>query len=258
MRRSFFLILLCSALLSCSSADGQVRVALSKTYSTYEAWLKKADPGIVIVNMYGLRPDSAAKLLETCSGLLLTGGEDVNPASYGKENELSKCEEIDHYRDTLEFRLIDRAKLLGMPVFGICRGEQILNVAMGGSLLTDIPTDAGTAVIHRSAQSSNGCPHPVNIEKNSVVYKLTGITRDTVNSYHHQAIDRVAPGFRVTARSDNGVAESLERINPEGASFMMALQWHPEKSTQKAALSVPFADYFVKHIRDYNRKLNKK
>jgi putative glutamine amidotransferase len=258
MRRYFLLVILCTGIFFNNSADAQLRVALSKTYGTYEAWLKKAEPSVVIVNMYGLRPDSAVKLLETCSGLLLTGGEDVDPSRYGKQNELTKCEEIDYYRDTLEFALIDRAKLLAMPVFGICRGEQILNVAMGGSLLTDLPTDVGTAVLHRSSQSTNGCPHLINIEKNSVIYTITKIASDTVNSYHHQAIDRIAPGFRVTAHSQNGVAESMERINPEGKPFMMAVQWHPEKSTQKAELSKPLADYFVSYIKDYSKTLTGK
>ena len=99
--------------------------------------------------MYGMTIDSALFILSTCQGLLLTGGEDVNPAFYGKLNELSKCEAIDNYRDSLELALINQALLVRMPVFGICRGEQILNVALGGTLLTDIPTDAGTKVAHR-------------------------------------------------------------------------------------------------------------
>ena len=234
-------------------SNGQIRIAVSKTSGTYEAWLKKAEPGTVIVNMYGRTVDSALSLLTTCSGLLLTGGEDVNPSRYGKGNELSKCEEIDNYRDSLEFALIEKAISLKMPVFGICRGEQILNVALGGTLLTDIPTDAGTTVIHRSGSGTAGCPHIVNINKNTVLFKLTGISKDTVNSYHHQAIDKIAPGFKISAVSDNGVAEAMEYESPEGKSFIMAVQWHPEKPTQKPQLSKPLADNFLSHIREYSR-----
>jgi putative glutamine amidotransferase len=255
MRRLIpFLITVLFILISIKS-NGQIRIALSKTYGTYEAWLKKAEPGTVIVSMYGLTVDSALTLLATCSGLLLTGGEDVNPARYGKERELSKCEEIDNYRDSLEYALIERAMRLKMPVFGICRGEQILNVALGGTLLTDIPADAGTAVIHRSSSSTRGCPHIVNIDKKSVLYKITAISRDTVNSYHHQAIDKIAPGFKISAFSENGVAEAMEYETPDGESFIMAVQWHPEKPTQKPELSKPLAENFLSHIRNYSKMI---
>ena len=253
MRRNTLFLTLFLFLITPQFSGGQIRIAVSKTFSTYEAWLKKADPSVEIVNMYGKKIDSAVIMLESCSGLLLTGGEDVNPARYGKGNELSKCEEIDNYRDSIEFALIKKAVALKMPVFGICRGEQILNVAMGGTLFTDIPTDVGTTVIHRSSTGTAGCPHLVKIDKNSVLFSLTGITRDTVNSYHHQAIDKIAPGFRITAYSENGVAEAMERIAPEGKPFMMAVQWHPEKATQKPELSKPLGDNFMKHVREYTK-----
>jgi len=253
-RLTTYLILVFLILVSIRS-NGQIRVAVSKTSPTYEAWLKRAEPGVVIVGMYGHGIDSAIAVLSTCSGLLLTGGEDVNPARYGKEKELAKCEEIDNYRDSLEFALIEKAVASEMPVFGICRGEQILNVALGGTLLTDIPTDAGITVLHRSSSDARGCPHNVNIDKKSVLFELTGIFRDTVNSYHHQAIDKIAPGFKVSAFSDNKIAEAMERISPEGKSFIMAVQWHPEKPTQKPELSRPLAENFLMHIREYSRIL---
>lgn len=255
MRRLIPYLIISLLILISISSNGQIRIAVSKTSGTYDAWLKKADAEAVIVSMYGSTIDSALTLLSTCSGLLLTGGEDINPARYGKGNELSKCEEIDNYRDSLEFALIEKAIRLKMPVFGICRGEQILNVALGGTLLTDIPTDVGTTVSHRSSSGTKGCPHAVNIDKKSVLYQLTGISRDTVNSYHHQAIDKVAPGFKISAFSENGVAEAMEPVSPEGKSFIMAVQWHPEKLTQKPELSRPLGENFLRHIRDYGKML---
>ena len=236
-----------------SVIEGQVKIAVSKSYNTYEAWLKKAEPSVEIVNMFGRRPDSAAALLQTCSGLLLTGGEDVNPARYGKENELSRCETIDNYRDSLEFALIKKAVEMKMPVFGICRGEQILNVALGGTLITDIPSEVGTSVIHRSSESTKGSPHLVIIDKKSVLSKVTGIKSDTVNSYHHQAIDKIAPGFRISAVSENSVAEAMEWETPAGKPFIMAVQWHPEKPTQKPELSEPLGKYYLKHVWEYSK-----
>ena len=258
MYKTTFTFILYLLLGICSVLQGQVRIAVSKTYSTYEAWLKKADPDVEIVNMYGRNIDSAVTLLKSCSGLLLTGGEDVNPSRYGKENELSKCEAIDNYRDSLEFALIKRAVEISMPVFGICRGEQILNVALGGTLLTDIPTDIGTAVIHRSSDNT-GSPHLIKIDEKSDLFRQTGVNTGTVNSYHHQAIDKIAPGFRISAISENGVPEAMERVSPGIKPFIMAVQWHPEKSTQKAVLSEPLGKYYLKQVREYRdaRKSNR-
>ncbi|MBK7713166.1 MAG: gamma-glutamyl-gamma-aminobutyrate hydrolase family protein [Bacteroidales bacterium] len=232
---------------------GQLRLAVSKTSPSYEEWIHVVDPDVVIVNMYGMSVDSALFVLSTCHGLLLTGGEDVNPVYYGKGNELSKCEEIDKYRDSLELSLISRALLVRMPVFGICRGEQILNVALGGSLLTDIPTDAGTAVVHRCPPGSKDCLHSVKIDKQSELYQLTKVENGLVNSYHHQAVDMVAPGMKISALSDNGVAEAIERELPLGKSFIMGVQWHPEALDKNPGLSRPLAVNFVEQVAKYKQ-----
>jgi putative glutamine amidotransferase len=231
----------------------QVRIAVSKTSERYEMWLHGADPNAVIVNMYGMGVDSALMVLSTCQGLLLTGGEDVNPAYYGKSNELSKCEEINNYRDSLELALINRAILVRMPVFGICRGEQILNVALGGTLLTDIPTDVGKQVAHRCPPGSKDCLHSVTIDPESDLYLITSVDNGMVNSFHHQAVDMVAPGMKVSARSENGVAESIEREMPLGKSFVMGVQWHPEALTANPGLSKPLADNFLGKVNDYRQ-----
>jgi len=248
--KNIFLVFLLAMFIS-ASVEGQIKIALSKaSLPTYENWLKAADPTVVIVNMYGLKIDSALKSLESCSGLLVTGGEDVNPVIYGKGDELAKCEAIDHYRDTLEIALIKKAHDMKMPIFGICRGEQILNVAFGGTLFTDIPTDKGTKVIHRN-ESFDGSPHGINIEEDSEVYKILGVQRGIVNSHHHQAVDKIAPGFRVAATSVDGVVEAIETINISESSFIMGVQWHPEKPTQNAELSKPFAIHFLNCVKSY-------
>jgi putative glutamine amidotransferase len=232
---------------------GQLRVAVSKASGNYETWLHGADPDAVIVNMYGMTVDSALFVLSTCHGLLLTGGEDVNPVYYGKLNELSKCEEIDNYRDSLELALIGRALLVRMPIFGICRGEQILNVALGGTLLTDIPTDIGKQIDHRCPPGSPECLHSMKIDKQSDLFLMTGLESGTVNSYHHQAVDMIAPDMKITAISENGVAEAIEREFPLGKSFIMGVQWHPEALDKNPGLSRPLADNFMEKIKAYKQ-----
>jgi putative glutamine amidotransferase len=233
--------------------NAQVRVAVSKTSGRYEKWLMNADPYVVIVNMYGMTIDSALFVLSTCHGLLLTGGEDVNPAWYGKTGELSKCEEIDNYRDSLELALISRALLVRMPIFGICRGEQILNVALGGTLLTDIPTDVGTSVAHRCPPGSEDCLHTVKIDPQSELYQFTSVDNGIVNSKHHQAVDMIAPGMKVSALSENDVPEAIEREMPLGKSFIMGVQWHPEALDKNPGLSKPLADNFIDQVGEYRK-----
>jgi putative glutamine amidotransferase len=239
--------------MSSGYTDGEVRVAVSKSSGSYEKWMKDADSSVIIVNMYGMTIDSALRILSSCQGLLLTGGEDVNPVYYNKLNELSKCEEINNYRDSLELALISRALILRMPIFGICRGEQILNVALGGTLLTDIPTDAGIQVTHRCPPGSNSCLHSIEIDQNSEIHELTGVEKGMVNSYHHQAVDKVAPGMKISALSENGVAEAIERELPLGKPFIMGVQWHPEKADQDPVLSKPLADNFLEQVNKYKQ-----
>lgn len=250
--KNFILItIFLTATAVCST--GQIRVAVSKTSDRYEKWLETADPYVVIVNMYGMTVDSALFVLSTCHGLLLTGGEDVNPAYYGKKNELSKCEEIDNYRDSLELALINRAILVRMPIFGICRGEQILNVALGGSLFTDIPTDVGNQVAHRCLPGSADCLHMVKIDPQSELFQATSVEKGIVNSFHHQAVDMIAPGMKIVAYSDNGVAEAIERDMPLGKSFIMGVQWHPEALDKNPGLSKPLAENFISVVKEYRQ-----
>jgi putative glutamine amidotransferase len=253
MKNQIRQVILCIFILSVSVAltEGQVRIAVSKSFPSYEKWIHNADPNAEIVNMYGKPVDSAVLVLYSCQGLLLTGGEDVDPAYFGKQNELSKCEEIDKYRDTLEMALINKALLHRMPVFGICRGEQILNVAMGGTLLTDIPTDVGNSVIHRCPSGSEDCLHTVTIDPGSELHRITGLVGGIVNSFHHQAVDKIAPGMKISARSENNVTEAIEREDPEGRSFVMAVQWHPERLDKNPGLSRPLADAFLMQIERY-------
>ncbi len=248
LKRGLFILLIT---LLFTQLQAQVKIAVSKPYESYEKWLKAADSNAIPVGMYSLRIDSALRLLEGCSGLLLTGGEDVDPVNYGKLNELNRCEEIDRYRDSLEFALIKKAVELKMPIFGICRGEQILNVYFGGTLYTDIPSDIDTTVKHRCPPGSKECLHNVTILQNTRLAKITGQKSGTVNSYHHQAVEKVAPGFKITAYSDNKVPEAIESDGSKVKSFVMGVQWHPERLTQNPQLSKPLGEYFLSEVKKY-------
>ena len=175
---------------------------------------------------------SVADALAGIGGLLLTGGGDVEPARYGATPH-EKLEEVDPARDEFEIALIAAARSRDLSIFAICRGVQMLNVAAGGTLVQDIPSEVTGALNHSLVVP----PHPpyelaheVWVEKDSLLAKLMGerlVGSDTcdVNSRHHQAVKTIAAGYRVSATAPDGVIEAIE---DPAARFCLGVQWHPE------------------------------
>ena len=173
------------------------------------------------------RASAAAVILDSVSGLVLTGGEDVDPARYGEKRH-EKIRSINAARDATEAALIEEAKARGKAILAICRGIQILNVALGGTLVQDIPSQLDTKIAHDEDSPRNSRSHDISIEPGSLIAKAVGTEHCTVNSFHHQSVKRVADGMRVTARSPDGVIEGLESTDDW---WVMAVQWHPEEMT---------------------------
>ena len=228
----------------------QIKIAISKEKSDksttkYSDWLLRHDDEIVYYNLYPLGIDSAMKLLKTCNGLLLTGGEDVFPGTYGKIDDTARCGEFDRYRDSLEFTLIDLALENKIPVFGVCRGEQILNLSMGGTLYIDLPTDFDTTVAHRHNLMSKA-DHLVRIVPNTTLSDICENTKQgDVVSNHHQGIEILGTGLFVSAYSADNMAEAIEWADKTDHGFLMAVQWHPEAMDTLHPLSAPLAKKFL-------------
>ena len=172
-----------------------------------------------------------ADALAGITGLMLTGGGDVDPVHYG-ETPIAGIELAEPGRDAFEIALIKEARTRNLPIFAICRGVQILNVACGGTLVQDIPTQVAGALPHSfpvPAHLAYELAHEIWIEKDSLLAKLMRerIVDDgcEVNSRHHQAVKQAAPGFLVSATAPDGVVEALE--DPK-ARFCLGVQWHPE------------------------------
>ncbi len=236
-------------------------IALSKAsggdnYIQYVKWIKHFDKNIVCIDLIKKNPEQACKLLEKCSGLILTGGLDVDPAQFGKAKDSSRCE-LDKKRDTLEFALVKRAMELKLPILGICRGEQVLNVAMGGSLIIDIPKDHDTLVRHQTKKGTH-TKHYVSLVQGTYLCNLCNTKGDTVASNHHQAVDKPADCFKVSAWANDSIVEAFEWKDPRGKSFLIALQWHPEKPDTKSALSFPIGKNFIEEAKKYNETLKSK
>ena len=171
---------------------------------------------------------AAAAIFDSVSGLVLTGGEDVDPARYGEKRH-EKVRSVSVARDATEAALIEEAKSRGIPVLAICRGIQILNVALGGTLVQDIPSQWDTKIAHDEDSPRDSRSHEISIEPGSRIAKAVGTEHCIVNSFHHQSVKRVADGMRVTARSPDGIIEGLESTDDDW--WVLAVQWHPEEMT---------------------------
>lgn len=176
-------------------------------------------------------PDAASAVLDSVAGLVLTGGEDVDPARYGEKRH-EKVRSISAARDATEAALIKEARERGTPVLAICRGIQILNVALGGTLVQDIPSQCETDIAHDGESARDSRTHEILVEPRSLIARAIGTEHRMVNSFHHQSVKRVADGMRVTARSPDGIIEGLESTDEDW--WVMAVQWHPEEMTDSA------------------------
>lgn len=165
-------------------------------------------------------------LFERVSGILLSGGPDVD-AKHFREFNMPYNEKISPYRDAMELYLAQRAIAEGKPVFGICRGMQVMNVAVGGSLYQDIGSQIkDRAVLKHSQEAPKWYPtHAISIKEGSRVRQAHGEESIEVNSFHHQAVKDAAVGFEITALSPDGVIEAIEY---KGHPFAVGVQWHPE------------------------------
>ncbi len=234
-----------------SQVEKPLRIALSSGSNNYINWIHRGDTLAEIVDLKGMEADSALVLLASCDGIVFTGGEDVSPIYYGKETDSARCESNPR-RDSLEFALIKAAMSMKIPVFGVCRGQQILNVALGGTLIVDIPSDHPGNIIHRCDDYLH-CFHSVSIVEGSQVYTITRTDTGMVTTNHHQAVDKPAPGMRIVAWSADSIAEAMEWGSPELKPFLLTVQWHPERMDAKSPLSMPLVNAFLEAASAYRK-----
>lgn len=192
------------------------------------AILSGGAPVLLSPDLYG---DILDSVLIRLGGVLLAGGNDVDPALYG-ERPIPQLGEVNPLRDKFETELIAKVVALRMPVLGICRGIQIMNTALGGTLWQDLPSQYSAPVCHAQTSPGQSASHQVQISPNAQLAHLTGETHLAVNSFHHQAVREVAPPLRVCALADDGVIEGIEH---PALPFFIGVQWHPERMQTPAS-----------------------
>jgi putative glutamine amidotransferase len=200
---------------------GLMRVRLNEAY--VEA-VSRA--GLTPLVLPPLDPRELDAVATAVHGLVFTGGEDVDPAEYGAAPG-ARTTSIHRQRDRCELALAGIARQRKIPTLAICRGIQLMNVALGGTLVQDIPTERPSPIEHDKSDERTMRVHDVTIEPRTRLAAAIGETRITVNSSHHQAVDRVGEGLRVTAQSPDGIIEGAEWVKDDW--WMLAVQWHPEE-----------------------------
>ena len=182
--------------------------------------------GVPLVLSQLMGSEQAARAVEVCHGLLLTGGEDVDPIHYGAR-PIPALGTVDAARDAFDLALFQAARDRGLPVLGICRGIQLINIALGGTLWQDLPTERSGSVDHNPATSRDARVHQVTLAAGSRVASALGATVITPNSFHHQGIRNLAAGLVATGWTEDGLIEAVETADGDG--WLLAVQWHPEE-----------------------------
>lgn len=197
-----------------------------------------------------IRPEDIESYLDGLDGLMLSGGADLSPLLYGRDFS-PKTVSVSTRRDQTELALIRAASARGMPILGICRGIQAINVAFGGTLIQDIPAEVPGAVGHASEMIMDELGHFIEAAEGSRLAAVFGSRRFAVNSFHHQALKDIASGFVVTARSADGIVEAMESAEP--GRYLTGVQFHPEALTTRYPEFVSLFTDFVSAAARFRR-----
>jgi putative glutamine amidotransferase len=183
-------------------------------------------------------------------GVLFAGGEDVDPEFYGEEKKYENVA-VNRARDEFEFKLLDRSMDRRLPIFGICRGTQMINVKFGGTLYQDLASDAPTESEHKQSGSRGATSHQVTLTDPES--QLGGVFEGScrVNSLHHQAIKRLGHGLKVTAHSEDGLVEAVEAAD---GYPLLAVQWHPEELVAEHEEQRRLLAQFIAQCRERSEK----
>lgn len=229
----------------------KIGVSFSETkYPNYAAWIRDEEAGIEVVELSWETQNLDD--LHLCQGLLLTGGLDMDPWFYdpGLLNYPNQPKEWNRSRDEFELELFGLAQSLKMPVLGICRGLQLVNIALGGTLIMDLELDGQQN--HRNMDGIDYI-HPILLTENTLLKSVCGIQQGIANSAHHQAIDQVAESLLVNCYSDDGIIEGAEWKDKKGHPPMLCVQWHPERIQNKESnpLSQNIKEWFFEEAKKF-------
>lgn len=201
--------------------------------------------GAAILLPYSENEQTLTRYIDICNGLLFTGGVDIDPCRYG-EPKKDMCGQIQPYRDSLELAVFERAFSKRLPILAICRGAQLVNVALGGTLYQDIKSEVATEILHRQNEPTDATSHSVSVIENTPLHHLSGAMTLAANSFHHQAVKLLGEGLEVMAQADDGI---IEAFYYNGESYLRAYQWHPERIYKKDEKNRLIFEDFIANCR---------
>lgn len=222
---------------TCARSTQDRRYALHHHY--VEAVIDAGGLPFLLPGAPGLSVQDVAKEVD---GIIISGGVDVDPKWYGEEPHVA-CGEIDPIADAFDMELCCHFLKENKPILGICRGSQILNVAAGGTLYQDVAHQAGTTLQHRQKAPDWYPTHQISVTEGSLLKRVLGVSTLQVNSFHHQAVRQVAPGFAAVAHAQDGIIEAIEK---QGDGFVLGVQWHPERTYTRTKEEFVLFEEFVR------------
>lgn len=215
----------------------------------YAAAIEKAG-GLPVVLPYTENEATIAAFLAKCDGVFFTGGADISPARYHHATH-SACGRIELLRDAMEMIALPLALAAKLPIIAICRGAQLVNVALGGTLYQDLPSECPSPVCHQQVEGKLEFSHEVNLLKDSPIHALLGKDRIRANSFHHQAVRTLGQGLCIMARADDG---TIEAFCLDDYPYLRAYQWHPERLYDKDEYSRTLFFEFISHCKGEHTK----
>jgi len=224
-----------------------IGISEGSKYFNYEDWFSN-EAGVEIIKLsYKLGNFND---VGKCDGIILSGGNDINPRLYNQPDFLAYVnpKDIDEKRDEFEWGIIGHTEEKQKPLLGICRGLQLINIYFGGTLVPDIP--AFGKFNHGKCKDGKDRNHLVDIDPNSSLCRIIGIEKGEVNSAHHQSVDMPGFGLVANALSPDGIIEGMERREPQGKSFLLMVQWHPERmENQESVFAKNVKQTFLEAVR---------
>jgi putative glutamine amidotransferase len=223
-------------------------------HNNYVNWLKKDHPEIEIVKLSVA--DNNLELVQALDGIVISGGVDIHPKEYGSTvlNYANKPVAFDEARDQFEKAVYTITQQHSIPLLGICRGMQLVNCILGGTLTQDMGGELNA--IHRFNETDR--LHQIHIERNSLLYNITDQEKVIANSAHHQCIDRLGDALAINCTSGCGIIEGVEWADSSGKPFFLGVQWHPERMYQhelgESPLSKNIRDTFLEAVKINKQK----
>ena len=238
-----------------ASSQSKLFIATTRLNNHVIEYSKQISSEFEFIDFMKVNYEERSNLLEKCSGLMLLGGLDIHPARY-KKNELANYCEIDEIRDSIEFSLLRWADTSLIPIFGICRGMQFINVYFGGTLCVDIPSFCNPTVKnekHRDPKRKKDVYHNVIISENTKLSECFGAKKSIhVNSFHHQCVGELGKTLKISAKSPGGIIEGIENDNSQRKSFVLGVQWHPERYFIQDPDNLNIFREFFKEVKSRN------